>query len=38
MGKLQFRVADYLDHILEAVRLARNFAGGLVREDFLADK
>lgn len=32
------RCADYLEHILEAVKLARDYCGGLELEGFLADK
>ncbi len=38
MTRHQLREADYLDHMLEAIKLARNYAEGLAREDFLADK
>ena len=36
--KKQLRQADYLEHILEAVRLARSYVEGFSREDFLADR
>lgn len=38
MSRLQFRDVDYLNHMLEAIKLARNYTEGLSREDFLADK
>lgn len=34
----QLRHTDYLDHMLEAVRLARGFADGLSKDTFLTDK
>lgn len=34
----QFRYVDYLDHMLEAIKLARSYMEGLTKEDFLADK
>ncbi|MCX7140771.1 MAG: DUF86 domain-containing protein [Proteobacteria bacterium] len=36
--KKQLRQADYLEHMLDAIRLARSYVDGLSREDFLADK
>ena len=38
MARHPLREADYLDHMLEAIKLARNYAEGLDRENFLADK
>jgi uncharacterized protein with HEPN domain len=38
MTRRQLREADYLDRMLEAIKLARNYVEGLAREDFLADK
>lgn len=32
------RLADYLDHMLEATRLACSYIEGMSKEDFLADK
>lgn len=32
------RLPDYLDHIIEAARLACSYLQGLGKEDFLADK
>ena len=34
----QFRGADYLDHMLEAIKLARGYVEGLSKADFLVDK
>ncbi|MEI6302455.1 MAG: DUF86 domain-containing protein [Betaproteobacteria bacterium] len=34
----RLRQADYLQHMLDAIRLARSYVEGLSREDFLADK
>ena len=34
----QFRHTDYLEHMLEAVRLARSYCAGLSKADFNADK
>jgi len=34
----QLRDADYLNHMLEAVKLARSYVEGLSKADFLADK
>ncbi len=36
--KKQLRQADYLEHMLDAIRLARSYVDGLSKEDFLADK
>jgi len=36
--KKQLRQADYLEHMLDAIRLARSYVDGLSREYFLADK
>lgn len=32
------RVFDYLDHMVEAVTLARSFTEGMAKEDFFADR
>ncbi len=34
----QLRDADYLEHMLEAIKLARSYVEGLSKSDFLADK
>ena len=36
--KKQLRQADYLEHMLDAIRLARSYVEGISREEFLADK
>ena len=38
MAKHGLRDVDYLDHMLEAIRLARSYAEGLEKAGFLADK
>lgn len=38
MTRHQLRDVDYLDHMLEAIKLARNYTEGLAKGDFLADK
>lgn len=38
MTRHQLREVDYLDHMLEAIKLARTYVEGLSREAFLADK
>ncbi len=32
------RLADYLEHMLEAVQLATSYIDGIEKEDFLKDK
>ncbi|MBS0433259.1 MAG: DUF86 domain-containing protein [Proteobacteria bacterium] len=32
------RIAEYLDHMLEAIALARKYVAGMERTDFLADR
>jgi len=34
----ELRYEDYLDHILDAIKLARSYVEGLTKEEFLADK
>ena len=34
----RFRIADYLEHMYEATRLARTYTEGLSKEEFLDDK
>lgn len=34
----QLRDADYLEHMLKAIKLARSYVEGLSKSDFLADK
>lgn len=34
----QLRQEDYLEHMLDAVRLARSYVEGMAKEDFVADK
>jgi uncharacterized protein with HEPN domain len=34
----RLRLADYLSHMLEAVRLAREYVGGVAKDDFLKDR
>lgn len=34
----RFRDLDYLDHMLEAIKLARCYVEGVTKDDFLADK
>jgi uncharacterized protein with HEPN domain len=34
----QLRHTDYLEHMLEAISLARSHVEGLSKDDFLADK
>lgn len=36
-GKQELRCSDYLQHILEAIRLARGYCEGSNLEEFLAD-
>jgi len=36
--KKQLRQGDYLEHMLDAIRLARSYVEGLSKEDFLADR
>ena len=36
--KKQLRQEVYLEHMLDAIRLARSYVAGLSKEDFLADK
>lgn len=31
----RLRLADYLSHMLQAVRLAREYVGGISKDDFL---
>lgn len=37
-GSQGLRQADYLAHMLEAVRLVRSYSAGLTKADFLADR
>ena len=34
----RLRLADYLSHMLEAVRLAREYVAGISKDDFLEDR
>ena len=34
----RLRLADYLSHMLEAVRLAREYVAGILKDDFLKDR
>lgn len=34
----QLRYADYLEHMIEAISLARSYVEGFTKEDFIADK
>jgi uncharacterized protein with HEPN domain len=36
--QIQLRHVDYLEHMLDAVRLARSYTEGVSKEDFLEDK
>lgn len=36
--KKQLRQADYLEHMLDAIRLARSYVDSVSRQDFLADR
>lgn len=38
MNEHTLRVPDYLDHMIEAIQLARRFTEGMAKEDFLADR
>lgn len=38
MNARKRRIPEYLDHMLEALRLARNYVEGFSKENFLADK
>ncbi len=35
--KHRLRAADYLGHMLEAIRLAREYTNGVTKENFFAD-
>ncbi|OFZ68162.1 MAG: hypothetical protein A2V79_03610 [Betaproteobacteria bacterium RBG_16_56_24] len=34
----KLRYADYFEHIIEAIGLARSHVEGLIKEEFMADK
>lgn len=34
----QYRYADYLEHMLDAIRLVRSYTEGVSKDDFLEDK
>lgn len=38
MNARKRRTPEYLDHMLEALKLARNYVEGFSKENFLADK
>lgn len=38
MNARKRRIPEYLDHMLEALKLARNYVEGFSKENFLADK
>lgn len=38
MTALEPRTRDYLDHMIEAIKLARSFTEGMAKADFLADR
>lgn len=38
MTEREPRAEDYLDHMVEAIRLARSFTEGMAKADFLADR
>lgn len=38
MNAKSLRYRDYLDHMLDAIRLARSYVDGLAKEEFMADR
>lgn len=34
----QLRAADYVEHMLDAIKLVRSYVDGMSKDDFLADK